>query len=281
MNRRWEPWLLVGPGLALYAVFGFLPIIMAGFGSVYEVGFYGRGWLGFSAFEEVFSSARFWVACWVTVKFTAILLPIGLFLTVSISVVLSWAGDKLQSLARLAFFVPTVTSAMMISLAWRWIVLPGGPLNRLVGRDILWIGSNPWAFWTITAMVVSVSVGGSLLYVMAAFLSVDQEVYEAARLDGANRVQEAWYITIPVVMPIIVFLTVGRLSGLLQIWQFPYAMTGGGPNYSTTTIMLLIYQEGIGAGRLSHASVMSLFLLLTVVALTAAYRALSGRKILF
>ena len=281
MNRRWEPWLLVGPGLAFYAVFGFLPILVAGFGSVYEVGFYGRGWLGFDAFADVLTSARFWEACWITVKFTAILLPIGLFLTVSISIVLSWAGDKLQSLARLAFFVPTATSAMMISIAWRWIVLPGGPLDRLVGGDVLWIGSNPWAFWTICLMVVSVSVGGSLLYVMAAFLSIDQAVYDAAKLDGCSRVQEAWYITVPLVMPVIVFLTVGRLSGLLQIWQFPYAMTGGGPNYATTTIMLLIYQEGIGAGRLSHASVMSLFLMVLVVGILVTYRVLSGRKILF
>ena len=280
MNRRWEPWLLVGPGLALYAVFGFLPILWAGVGSVYETGFYGRGWLGFQAFVDVFSNARFWTSLWVTVKFTAVLLPIGMFLTVAISVILSWAGSKLQSLARLAFFVPTVTSAMMISLAWRWIVLPGGPLSRLIGGDILWIASNPYAFWTICVMVVSISIGGSLLYMMAAFLSVDQEIYEAARLDGCNRIQEAWYVTVPAVMPVIVFLGVGRLSGLLQICQFPYSMTGGGPNYSTTTIMLLIYQEGIGAGRLPQASVMSLFLMVMVVGLVLLYRLISKRKIL-
>ena len=281
MNRRWEPWLLVGPGLALYAVFGFLPIIWAGVGSVYETGFYGRGWIGFEAFADVFSSARFWESLWITLKFTAVLLPIGMFLTVSISVVLSWVGEKLQSFARLAFFVPTATSAIMISLAWRWIVLSGGPLDKLVGGDILWVASNPWAFWTICMMVVSVSVGGSLLYVMAAFLSVDQEIYEAARLDGCDKVQEAWYVTLPAVMPVIVFLTVGRLSGLLQIWQFPYAMTGGGPNYSTTTIMLLIYQEGIGGGRMTHASVMSLFLMVFIVGLLVLYRLISKRKILF
>lgn len=278
--RRWEPWLLVGPGLALYLVFGLGPILMAVLGSVVEMGYYGRGWIGFSAFKDVLTSPRFWRSVWITLKFTLVLFPSTMVLIAVISIVLSWAGNKLQAVVRMAFYVPSVISGVMISLAWRWIVMPGGPLSRISG-DILWLGSNPYAFWTISVMVLSVSIGGSMVYLMAAFVAVDSQLYEAARLDGCNKAQEAWYITIPLVVPVITFVGVTRLVGLLQIWEFPYAMTGGGPNYATTPIMLLIYQEAEVVGNVTRASVMSLFLLVLVATILLVYRLVSGRRLLF
>lgn len=278
--KRWEPWVLVGPGMVFYLVFGLGPILMAGIGSVVEMGYYGRGWIGFTAYRDVLTNPRFWRAVWITLKFTLVLFPAVMTLIITISVVLSWAGNKLQSVARMAFYVPCTVSGVMISMAWRWIVLPGGPLSRITG-DILWLGSNPYAFWTISVMVLSVGVGGSLVYLMAAFVAIDSQLYEAARLDGCNKGQEAWYITIPLVMPVITFLGVSQVVGLLQIWEMPYAMTGGGPNYSTTPIILLIYQEAEVAGRVAHASVMTLFLLVFVATLLIAYRLVSGRRLLF
>lgn len=280
LRRWWEPWVLVGPGLALYLVFGLGPILVAVLGSVVEMGYYGRGWVGLSAYRDVLTSPRFWRSVWVTLKFTAVLFPISMVLIATTAVVLSWAGSKLRAFALTAFHVPCVVSGVMVSMAWRWIVMPGGPLSRISG-DILWLGSNPYAFWTICAMVLSMSVGGSLVYLIAAFVAVDSQLYEAARLDGCNKAQEAWYITIPLVMPVITFVSVTRLVGLLQIWEFPYAMTGGGPNYATTPIMLLIYQEAEVAGNVTRASVMSLFLLVLVVAILGVYRLVSGRRLLF
>jgi len=129
-------------------------------------------------------------------------------------------------------------------------------------------------------MVLSTGVGGALVFFAAAMSSVNQELYEAARLDGCTRIQEARYITLPLIAPVLMYLTIMRTSGLLQIWQFPYAMTGGGPNYATTTLMLNIYQTGLASSHVPQGAVMSLFLLVLTIGLVLLYR-LTGRKILF
>lgn len=268
------------PGLILYGVFGLAPIAMSVVGSFVDMGAYSEGWIGLRAWKEVLGNRRFWEATWTTLKFTAVLLPITMGLVVAISVVLSWAGGKLRAFGRLAFYVPTVTSAMMLSIIWRWALSPNGAINTLLGTDVMFIGSNPAAFWSISAMVVSVGLGAPVIFLMAAFAAIDPELHEAARLDGCNAAQETWHITIPGVMPVLVFLTVTRVSGLVQLWQFPYSVTGGGPNYGTTTIMLMTYREAFVHTRFPQASVMSVVILLLVGGLLALSRVITGKRIL-
>ncbi len=281
MNRRWEPWLLIAPGMALFAVFGLAPVLWGLAGSVVETGYYGRGWIGFSAVTDVMTMELFWHSVVVTLRFTAVLLPVTVAVTMTAAVVLSWAHRSLQAAARLAFFVPTVVSVMMIAFVWDLLVRPNGVINKILGTDILWIASNPYAFWSLSAMTVSIMIGGWLIIMMASFTSIDTQLYEAARLDGCSRVQEAWHITIPGIRPVITYSVVMMFSGYLQIWEVPYSMTGGGPNYGTTTVMLLIYQEAVLSGRLPQASVMSMFLLVLVLVTLGLYRIISGRRLLF
>ncbi len=271
--------MLVLPGLILFGLFGVFPVGMSLLGTVIDFGPYGDGWIGFKPYVDVFTNPRFWASVWVTLRFTLILLPTSMILTVVMGIILSWASSRVQSVLRAAFFIPGVVSAMMISFAWRWLVAPGGPLKWLVG-DTLLLASNPYAFWTICVVVLATGAGGALIYFAAAMSAVDSELYDAARLDGCTSVQEAWHITLPLIMPILTYITIIRTSGLLQIWQFPYAMTGGGPNYATTTLMLNIYQTGLASYRIPQGAVMSLFLLVLTIGIVLLYR-LSGRKILF
>ena len=280
MHKRWEPWVLIGPGLVLYLIFGFAPLIMAVAGTVYEFGAYGLGWIGGSAYKAVFQSPAFWKSMLVTAKYVVYLLPSSMVLTVFCAMVLSWVGEKLQSIARFVFVVPTIVSAMMISVAWKYLYAQQGIINRVLGTQIPFLGQNPYAFWSIAVMVLFTSIGGTVIYVTAAFLSVDTELYEAAKLDGCNRAQETWHITLPVTMPILVFLTIQRLVGLLQTWQFPYAMTGGGPNYGTTTVLFYVFQEAFVNGRMPRAAVMSLVILVASLLVLIPYRLISGKRIL-
>ena len=137
--RKWEPWLLLAPGLALYLVFGIAPILMTVVGSVVDMGAYGECWIGLSAWRDVFTSALFWRAVGTTLKFVAVLLPLTMTLVVVLSVVLSWARGKLRAFGRLAFYGPVVTSAMMVSIIWKWALAPSGMINNLFGQDILFL----------------------------------------------------------------------------------------------------------------------------------------------
>ena len=281
MHKRWEPWLLIAPGMLLFVVFGFAPVLMGLAGSVVDMGYYGTGWIGFQAVVDVFTWGLFWHSVKTTLLFVAVLLPATFALTMTAAVVLSWARSELQALGRLAFYVPSVVSVMMITFVWDLLLRPNGAVNRILGTDILWIASNPYAFWSLSVMTVPIIFGGWLVIMMAAFSSIDTQLYEAAKLDGCTRVQEAWHITMPGIRPVITYAAVMMFSGYLQFWEIPYSMTGGGPNYGTTTIMLLIYQEAVLSGHLPQASVMSMFLLVMVMGSLGLYRLVSGRRLLF
>lgn len=271
-----NPWPLLLPGLILYAVFTLAPIVMTFSGTFVDTGAFGDGWIGLAAWREVFAARRFWFAMLNTVKYTAILVPATMVISIAIAVVLSWS--RFKGFGRMAFYVPTITSAVMISIIWRWILAPQGPLTGLTG--VLFLGSNPWAFYSIAIMTLSVTLGGPIIYLMASFAIIDKSLYEAARLDGCNGWQEAWHITIPGIAPVLLFLTIERIAGVVQLWQFPYAVTGGGPNYGTTTLMLIAYQEGFRNSRIPNASVISVILMGMVGGLVYLTRVITRRAVL-
>ena len=280
MKRGWEPWLLAGPSIVLYIVFTLSPLVVSVLTSVFDFGYYGEGFIGLRAFKEVFAHKRIFEAAWTTIKYTGVLLPLSMAAAIGISVVLSWTGEKLRTIGRALYFIPTSVSIFMVTIAWRYILSVNGALNHLLGTETLWLASNPLAFWTTTVVALSVSVGSLPIYIMGAFLSIDDEVLEAAKLDGCSRLQEAWHIKIPMIAPVLIFLTIQRLAGFLQIWQVPYSLTGGGPNYGTNTLVLHLIQTGFVQRDFPQGAVMSLFLLLIVLGVLIPYRLISGKRIL-
>ena len=265
----------------MFFVFCIAPAVMGLVGSFFELGYYGRGWIGFGAWADVFSSVIFWKSVKTTLLFTAVILPAIICGALFVAVVLSWANQTIQTVMRTAFYVPFTVSILMISIIWHFIVEPEGLLNQILGTDILWVSSNPYAFWTLSVLTSTVLMGTWLIFLMAALSSVDPTLYEAARLDGCSRWQEALYITMPGIRPVITFTAVMAFVGLLQYWEVPYAMTGGGPNYGTSTMMLLIYQEGVVSGRMAQASAMTTFLLVVALGFMGLYRLISRRRLLF
>jgi multiple sugar transport system permease protein len=281
LSRWWEPWVLVTPGILLFTVFSLVPVVTGLLGSFVEFGYYGRGWIGFGAWSDVLSSEVWWKSVKTTLLFMGVMLPTIIAGALFVAVVLSWANQTIQVVMRTAFYVPATVSILMLAIMWHFIVVPEGLLNRILGTDILWVASNPYAFWTLSVLTSTVLMGTWIIYLMAALSSIDSTLYEAARIDGCTRWQEARYITIPGIRPIIVFTSVMAFVGLLQYWEVPYAMTGGGPNYGTSTMMLLIYQEGVVSGRMAQASAMTTFLLALAMGCLGLYRLISRRRLLF
>lgn len=279
VNRSREAWALLAPALLFYAAFSVPVYAITLAATVWDMGSYGDGWIGLTAFADVFGSARFWTSIGVTLRFVAVNVPISMSVAVVIAVVIGMARPRIRGLLRMAYYVPTATSAIALSVVWRWILSPSGPINRALGVQTAWLGTAPYAFGAINLMLLFVTIGGQVLWLSAALASVDPEVYEAARLDGCNRAQEARYITLPAVAKIIVYMTIIRVSGTIQLWQFPYALTGGGPNRTTLTTMLLIYQEAAVFGRPAHAAVMTLVLVAMVAVPLALYSWITGRSL--
>jgi ABC-type sugar transport system permease subunit len=274
-----EAWALLTPALLFYTAFSLPTYVIALLGSVWEMGAYGEGWIGFRAFRDVFTSQRFWQSLVVTLRFVVVNVPISMVGAIAVAVVIGMARPRARGWLRMAYYVPTATSGIAISVVWRWILSPSGPINKLLGVDIPWLGTAPYAFYAINLMLFVTTTGGLVLWLSAALSSVDPELYEAARLDGCNRAQEARYITIPAVAPIVAYMTLTKVAGVMQLWQFPYALTGGGPSRTTMTTMLLIYQEATAFGRPAHAAVMTLVLIVIVAAPLVLYSKITGRSL--
>lgn len=280
MIRSREGLYLSLPGLALFSVFILGPLLMSGIGSVYEFGYYGRGFIGLDAYRSVLSSARFWQSFRTTLLMTGLILPASMLLSISVSIVLSWASSRIQSIGRFLFHVPSVASIMMLSLVWRIILAPSGLLNKILQTDIEWLAVRPYPLIIICVITTLTGLGGVIIYTMAAFLSVDESIIEAARLDGCSPLQEAWYITLPITTPILIYLGITRLVGLLQIWQVPYAVTGGGPNYATTTIMLYTYDAAFTGNNVPEATLTSFLLILSAIIPVLLYKITTKQRVL-
>jgi multiple sugar transport system permease protein len=270
---------LLGPALLLYGAFGLAPLILLLVGTVYEFGFYGRGFLGFEAFQSVFNSPLFWRSLWNSLKFVSVLLPLALLGILTISITITWTRGRAQKFIRAAYYIPAVSSAMMIALVWRWVAKQGGPLNTLLGTTTNYLAEGPFPFIVIVLATLPTAFGGAVVILSAALASIDSELYEAARMDGCTPLQEALYITIPSISPVLLYIGVTSFVALIQLWQYPYGITGGGPNYKTTTLLLLIYQKGFTEGNVPQATVMSLFLIVLVLMVIFLYKLLTKQRI--
>lgn len=139
-----------------------------------------------------------------------------------------------------------------MTMIWVWLLHPTGVINQVIGGQ--WLGSNPEAFFAISAIVVSVDLGMTIIIYMAAMTTIDGDLYDAAKIDGCNERQEDWYITRPLIAPTVAFIFFIKIVGISQIWLYPYILTGGGPNYGTNTAILEIYLQAFAYGEYGFAS---------------------------
>ena len=278
MKFRGEVATLLGAPLLLYGVFGVAPLIVVFASTVYEFGYYGRGFLGLTAYAEVISNPLVWQSLQNSLLFVGLLLPLSLTCIIFISIVVTKAPHKVQKFLRAAYYIPTVSSAMMISIVWRMLARSGGLINEYLLPNVNLLGDHPVLI--IVLATLPTSFGASIIILSAGLAAIDEELYDAAKMDGCTPFREAIHITIPSVAPILLYIGATSFVALMQLWQYPYAITGGGPNYRTTTLLLYIYQKGFMGDSLPEAAIMSLLLILIVVGALLLYKLITKQRIL-
>lgn len=176
-----------------------------------------------------------------TLKYVAVVVPVQ---TV-ISLLLAFALDqeiKFRRFFRTLFYVPSVTSSVVISLIFLWLFKKTGVINQLLGLSIDWLTSPTFALPTIMIVNIWATTGTMMVIFLAGLQDIPVTYYEAAMIDGANRWQMLRHITIPLLRPVIFFVVTMGVIGCFQVFDQIYVMTAGGPLDSTTTIAYLIYK---------------------------------------
>jgi multiple sugar transport system permease protein len=165
---------------------------------------------------------------------------------------------------RTAYFLPVVTTLVAVAIVWRYLYHPNGLLNHLLGlfgiHPLDWLGDPDWAMPAIILLAVWKNFGYNMLILIAGLANISEEQYEAARLDGAGWWGQFRHVTLPGLAPTFLFVAVITMLGNFQIFAEPYVMTQGGPLRSTTTVVLLMYEEGFRWWRMGLSSAIAFVL---------------------
>lgn len=177
---------------------------------------------------------------------------------------------------RTAFFLPVVTSWVIVSIMWGMLFDRAGLINgglRTLGLPIQpFLASPVQAMWIIIALSVWKNVGYFMVIFLAALQGVPQELYEAAALDGANRLRQMWHVAIPSVRPVIYFVVTISMITSAQLFVQPFIMTNGGPLDSTLSVVQLLYRTSFNNLEFGYGSAMGTVLLVILVGLSLANR---------
>jgi multiple sugar transport system permease protein len=207
----------------------------------------------------------------VTITYAVTSVPLHLFFGMIIALLLNARIIGLR-FYRTAFYLPSVLSGVAVALLWRWLFSPEfGLINQmlsLVGiRGPSWLGDQNWALPSLVLMSIWGVGAGAIIY-LAGLQGIPTELYEAAEVDGARGIQRFFFITLPLMTPVLFFQLVVGIINALQVFTQAYIMTSGGPNHATLFVILYLYQNAFQWQRMGFASALAWVLFLLILFLT-------------
>ncbi len=275
MSESLTGYLFISPWLIIFTIFSLISLIYAVYLSFtnYNLLRPPEFW-GLEGYRRVFEEELFLKkALPNTFKYVLIVVPIQTVL----SLVLAFAMDqklRFRRLFRTIFYLPSVTSSVVISLIFIWIFAPQGIFNQITGLSVNWLDDPRTAFYVIMGMNIFTTSGTLMLIFLAGLQDISPSIYEAAQIDGANGLQTLLYITIPMLRPVIFFVVTVGVIGCFQVFDQIFVMTAGGPLDSTTTITYLIYKWAFRDTtiKMGQASALAVILTLIILAVTLLQR---------
>lgn len=289
-RRTLAAYTMLAPTLLLFVVFVLLPMVLALVIAFKQInlaaGLGASPWVGLQNFRDLFDnvilSERIDRAFRNTLLFTVCFVPLNILASLVVATLIHAAGTRSQGFYRAAFYLPTVTSAVVFAMIWKWLYDPNfGLLNYglgLVGVDAInWTGDPDWAIWAVIIAALGAGPGANVLIYLAALGSVPEDTLEAARVDGANTLQRWWHVTIPALKPVTLYLIVLNTIGSFQVFELVFILTSGGPAGSSTVLVYEIYNLAFVQGRYGVAGALSLILLLIVTVFTCIQFAFFGK----
>ncbi len=228
--------------------------------------------VGVDNYVDVLTDPKFHKGLVNTLYYLAGYLPLVLIFALIVALLLN---SKLKGMAlfRGAYFLPVVTSWVVVALLWKWILSPeGGLVNYLLGLIGIdgpgWWTDPGWAMPSIIIASVWKDLGFNMLILLAGLQAIPEHLYEAARIDGAGAWRRIRSITIPLLTPSILFVMVLTMIGSFQVFDQVYVMTQGGPAGATTVVMEQVVRHAFRYGRMGTASAMSWVLFAIILAFT-------------
>jgi multiple sugar transport system permease protein len=272
-------WFFLAPALTLIGVFFFLPVAASLVLSVTDFDLYGIAnpsntrFIGLENYSHLLHTPDFWTALKNTFYFAFVGGPLTIAVSLGAALLLSSKLVRFKGFFRTIYFTPFVTTLVAVAIVWRYLYhtrygLFNYVLAHLGIAPIDWLGDPHWAMPAIILMAVWKSFGYNMLIFIAGLQSIPEELYDAAEIDGAGPVRRFFSITLPMLTPTLVFVSVVTMIGYFQLFAEPYVMTQGGPLRSTTSVVLLMYEEGFRWWRMGYAASIAFVLFIVILIAT-------------
>lgn len=270
-HGKLTPYLFVLPMVVGLLVFRLGPVVVA-----FMAGF--TKWniqtapelLGLANYGEAINSEIFWQVSKNTLIFTLIYVPGVMILALVMAVMVN---QKIRGIAffRGLYFLPYITAMVAVAMVWRWIFATRFGILNFVLSSVFqiadppaWLADRAWALLALVIVAIWKHAGFQMLVFLAGLQSIPNFLYEAAAIDGANRRTQFFKITLPLLSPVTFFVFIITVIDAFKTFDVTYAMTGGGPNYASTTLAYSIYQNAFVYGRMGYASALAMLLLVFV-----------------
>ena len=276
-------WLFLAPSLMLFLTFIGIPVIVAFLISFTQwdlftpARFIGLGnYLGLmndDIFKKVMGNTAYFVLLSVPVQ-----MLFGLFVALALN-----RGIRGQSVFRIAYFLPVVTSTIAAALVWAWLFnanfgLINAALSMIgIGEPPRWLGSTGWAMPAVIIVSIWQNLGYAMVLFLAGLQNIRADIYDAAAIDGAKSWRRLWFITLPMLSPTTFFVLIISIIGSFQVFELVFIMTNAGPANATNTLVFYIYQNGFQFYQMGYASAAAMVLFLIVLLMTLVQYVLQNR----
>jgi multiple sugar transport system permease protein len=272
-------WLFLSPAMVLLGIFVLWPMAYLLYLSFTSGSFTRSGshWTGLANYVRLLSMPDFWQVLQNTAIFTAATVVPSLIIPLGLAVLLD-RKLALRDLWRTTFVLPSFISLVAAGLGFRWLFQTDGPINALLSplglEPVPWLGSTAWAMPVLILLSVWKQLGFNLIVFLAGLQTIPASRYEAAELDGANRWQAFWHITLPGLRPTFLFAIVTTAIFTLRSFETVYVVTGGGPLNSTNILVYYIYEQAFSQFDFGYAAAAATVLL--SIALLLVYFQIRG-----
>jgi len=284
--RLRDAYLMILPGALVYAVFVLYPMLNTVRYSLFDwTGYSDPLYRGLANYQELLQDTDFWTALahnfFFTIFYTILPILLGLLLASLI------ARSKIRGMTifRTALFLPYVMSPVVVGIIWRWMFAPSGPINQFLTTVGLsswvrpWLGDFDFAPFAVGTVGTWVMYGLCMVLFIAGVQSIDEEQYDAAKVAGANALQQFRYVTLPGLRQQILVAFVVTFIAAMRVFDLVFVLTGaGGPGKQTIVVSVLIYQQAFQRSRAGYASAIAVVLAVFIVAVSALVMWLQARE---
>jgi raffinose/stachyose/melibiose transport system permease protein len=276
---RWEKALIfLAPAILLYFIFVVRPTV-----EVFRLSFTSwngisatKPWIGLDNYRELLTDKLFWQSFRNTVIWATIIVVINVFIGLILAALLA-QPIRGRVYYQLAHFLPVIQAPIVTAVIWRWMYQPKGAINTFlhtIGLGSLakgWLGDFHWALPALAIASAWQGLGLSIVIFLGGLQNIDPSLYEAAELDGANRVQSFWHITRPGLEQVTTMVLMLVITGAFKAFDLVWATTQGGPVRATELLATYMYKRGMLETRYGYGCTVAVFLMITVTAFSALY----------